>query len=62
MPAKSKKPKMGRPRKPAAIRKDCQLSITMTAIEQATLEKIAYSEGVTVSELLLRRFRQEGKV
>ena len=51
---------MGRPRKPPELCKNRQLSVTMTANEQAKLEKMAASEGVTVSELLLRRFRQEG--
>ena len=52
---------MGRPPKPPAERRDAQVTVSLTKAELARLRREAREAGVTVSELLMRPWR-EGEV
>jgi hypothetical protein len=58
---RKKKSKMGRPPVPAAKKRREQVSVAMTASELKRLEKIASAQGLSISELLMRPWRQEEK-
>ncbi len=55
------KKRMGRPPKPPAERRDAQVTVSLTKAELARLRREARGAGVTVSELLMRAWR-EGEV
>ena len=55
-----KKSKMGRPPLPPEGRKSVYLSVRLTKAELARLKALARERGVTVTELIMRPWR-EGK-
>ena len=56
---KKKKPRMGRPPLPPDERKSVHISVRLTRAELARLKTLAREHGMTVSELLIRPWREE---
>jgi predicted HicB family RNase H-like nuclease len=54
-----KKAKMGRPPLPPEERKSVYLSVRLTKAEHERLKALAKEQGVTVTELIMRQWREK---
>ena len=57
--SEKKKAKMGRPPLPPEERKSAIVSVRLTKAELARLKALAREQGITVSELIMRPWREK---